>query len=46
MTSDRKVSVVREPDEFAAPAVFLYIFGVLVWLAAVLAWVFWYRGYA
>jgi hypothetical protein len=42
----RKVSVVREPDEVAAPLVFLYIFGVIVWLFTVIAWVFWFRGYA
>ena len=36
----------KEADETAAPFVFLYTAGVVVWLAAVLAWVFWYRGYA
>jgi hypothetical protein len=41
-----KHCVVRERDEAAAPWVFLYIFGVIGWLAAVLAWVFWFRGYA
>lgn len=45
MTS-RTVSVVKEPDETLAPLVFLYISSVLVWLGAVLAWVFWFRGYA
>ncbi len=39
-------SVIREPDENAAPFVFLYILGVVGCLAAVLAWVFWFRGYA
>ena len=37
---------VRESDDTVAPLVFLYIGLVVVWLAAVLAWVFWYRGYA
>jgi hypothetical protein len=44
--SQLKESVVPEADERAAPAVFLYILGVLAWLAAVIAWVFWFRGYA
>jgi hypothetical protein len=39
-------SVVREPDEVAAPFVFAYIVAVVGWLAAVIAWVFWFRGYA
>jgi hypothetical protein len=39
-------SIVREPDEVAAPAVFAYIAIVIGWLAALLAWVFWFRGYA
>jgi hypothetical protein len=39
-------SVVTEPDEAAAPFVFVYIFGVIAWLSAVLAWVFYFRGYA
>ena len=39
-------SVVTEPDEAVAPVVFLYIFGVIFWLAAVVAWVFYFRGYA
>lgn len=39
-------SVVPEADERAAPLVIAYIFGVLGWLGAVLAWVFWFRGYA
>ena len=38
--------VVFEPDEEVAPVVFLYIFGVIAWLAAVIAWVFYFRGYA
>jgi hypothetical protein len=42
----RTRSIVWEPDEIAAPAVFLYILGVVGWLAAVIAWVFWFRGYA
>ena len=39
-------SVVKEPDEIAAPFVFAYIFVMVVWLLAVIAWVFWFRGYA
>lgn len=39
-------SVIREPDEAAAPFVFAYIFAVVGWLTAVLVWVFWFRGYA
>jgi hypothetical protein len=45
MTSPTE-SVVTEPDEAVAPLVFLYIGVVLVWLFAVVAWVFYYRGYA
>lgn len=41
-----KRSVVKEPDEILGPAVFLYIFGVIAWLGAVIGWVFWFRGYA
>jgi hypothetical protein len=37
---------VREADEAAAPFVFVYIFGVLAWIVAMLYCVFWYRGYA
>jgi hypothetical protein len=44
--TQRTVSVVKEPDEIAAPLVFLYIFGVLAWLSAIIAWVFYFRGYA
>jgi hypothetical protein len=44
--TQRTKSVVAEPDELAAPVVFVYISGVLFWLAAALAWVFWFRGYA
>ena len=36
----------KEPDEAAAPVVFLYLGGVIVWLFAALAWVFYFRGYA
>ena len=46
MTTQRTVSVVKEPDERAAALVFAYIFGVLVWLFAMIAWVFYFRGYA
>jgi hypothetical protein len=40
------ISPIREPDEIAAPFVIAYIGLVLLWLAAVLWWVFWQRGYA
>ena len=43
---ERTRSVVTEPDESAAPLVFLYTAGVLVGLGAILAWVFYFRGYA
>ena len=46
MTTQRTDSVVTEPDEAAAPLMFLYLGGVVFWLFAVLAWVFWFRGYA
>jgi hypothetical protein len=42
----RSISVVKEPDEIAAPVVFVYIFAAIGFLSAVLAWVFWFRGYA
>jgi hypothetical protein len=45
-TSTLPESVVREPDEIAAPFVIAYTFGVVFWLAAVVAWVFYFRGYA
>lgn len=45
MTEARTESVVKEPDEAAAPLVFVYLAGVITWLFAVLAWVFWFRGY-
>jgi hypothetical protein len=38
--------VVKEPDERLAPLVFAYALGVVAWLFAVLAWVFYFRGYA
>jgi hypothetical protein len=44
--TERTESVVREPDESAAPLVFAYIGGTVVWLFAVIAWVFYFRGYA
>ena len=44
--TERTVSVVKEPDETAAPLVVAYLGGVVVWLFAVLAWVFYFRGYA
>ena len=36
----------KESDEIAAPVVFLYTGGVIAWLFAALAWVFYFRGYA
>jgi hypothetical protein len=39
-------SVVVEPDEKVAGAVIVYTFGVIAWLAAVVAWVYYFRGYA
>jgi hypothetical protein len=42
----RPQSAVTEPDELAAPFVFAYLGGVIVWLFAVLAWVYYFRGYA
>jgi len=44
--TQRTESVVREPDEAVALVVFAYTGAVLVWLFAVIAWVFWFRGYA
>ena len=35
-----------EADQTMAPWVFVYIFAVIAAIAAMLAWVFWYRGYA
>jgi hypothetical protein len=45
-TGPRNGSVVREADEAAAPFVFAYIFAVVAALAAVVAGVFGFRGYA
>jgi hypothetical protein len=39
-------SVVTEADEAVAPFVFVYIFGAIAWLTAVVAWVYYFRGYA
>jgi len=36
------MSVVKEPDEIAAPLVFAYLGGVIFWLFAVIAWVFYF----
>jgi hypothetical protein len=44
--TQRTVSVVKEADEVAAPLAFIYIAGVGACLAAILAWVYWFRGYA
>ena len=35
-----------ESDQIVAPLVFVYIFAVVAAIVAMLAWVFWYRGYA
>ena len=45
MADSAKASI-KEADEIVAPAVFFYISGVLAWLAAVIAWVCYFRGYA
>jgi len=36
----------READETTAPWVFLYIWAVVAAIAGLIAWVFWFRGYA
>lgn len=36
----------READDRLAPLAFVYTAGVVAALAAILAWVFWFRGYA
>ncbi|WP_439620321.1 hypothetical protein [Gemmata sp.] len=41
-----KRSVAREPDERLAPLVFVYLAGVVATFFALLAWVYWFRGYA
>jgi len=46
MIAPRTSSVVKEPDEIVAFMVFAFIFATIGWLSAVLAWVFWFRGYA
>lgn len=45
-TTERAVSIVPETDEILAPLVISYIFAVIVTLGAIIAWVFWFRGYA
>ncbi|MBY0457839.1 MAG: hypothetical protein K2V38_10910 [Gemmataceae bacterium] len=42
----RTRSVVPEPDEVAAPLVFVYLGGVILALLGLLAWVYYFRGYA
>jgi len=37
---------IREADDRAAPFVSAYIFVAVAAIAAMLAWVFWFRGYA
>jgi hypothetical protein len=44
--TQRTESVVTEPDEAVAPLVLAYLGGVITWLFAVIAWVFYFRGYA
>lgn len=46
MTTDRRVSVVKELDERVAPLVFVYLGGIVCCFFAVVAWVFYFRGYA
>jgi hypothetical protein len=46
MLPERRVSVVKEADERLAPLAFLYVAGVVAALGAILAWVYWFRGYA
>ena len=41
-----RLSIVKESDEAVAPLVFFYIFGAIAWLAAIIAWVYYFRGYA
>lgn len=36
----------KEGDQIAAPFLFVYIVLVIGWIAAMLAWVYWFRGYA
>jgi hypothetical protein len=36
----------READETAAPVVIAYTLGVVAAIAGLIAWVFWFRGYA
>jgi hypothetical protein len=36
----------REPDEVAAPFVNVYILAVVAAIGWLIAWVFWFRGYA
>ncbi len=36
----------READDRVAPFAFLYIFSVVAAIGAMLAWVYWFRGYA
>jgi hypothetical protein len=39
-------AMLKEPDEIVGSLVLAYIFGVIGWLATVLLWVFYFRGYA
>jgi hypothetical protein len=44
--TERTESVVPEPDERTAPLVIVYLWITVGWLLAVIAWVFYFRGYA
>ena len=44
--TERTESVVREPDEISAPAVIFYIGCVIALIFAIIAWVYYFRGYA
>jgi hypothetical protein len=44
--TERTESVVKESDESVAPLVFMYIWFTVAWLVAIIAWVFYFRGYA
>ncbi|MCI0701360.1 MAG: hypothetical protein L0241_09800 [Planctomycetia bacterium] len=43
---ERTKSVILEPDEAAAPVVFMYLGCVVACLLAIIAWVYYFRGYA
>ena len=37
---------VLESDEIAAPFAFAWIALMSIWIIAIIAWIFWFRGYA